>query len=218
MSISHEVKIAGVIGDVHAEDELLSKAIRFLRDRRIQTILCVGDIADGRGRVDHCCTILVNEGITVVIGNHDQWLLKNSMRDLEYATQLDEISEESRLFLSSLPATYEFKTAGGLSLLCHGLGENDMARLTPDDYGYAIEANVDLQDLIKESKYRYVINGHTHLKMVRSFARLTVINAGTLKRDNGPGFLAIDFAQEIARFFRFNAKGTIEEAESVSLT
>ena len=93
-----------------------------------------------------------------------------------------------------------------------------MARLAPDDYGYAIEANVDLQDLIRESRYKYVINGHTHHKMVRGFGRLTVINAGTLKRDNDPGFVTIDFSHGIVQFFWFTGGADIEEAERVNLT
>ena len=71
MSMNLEINNVGVIGDVHAEDELLSKAIKFLRDRGVETILCVGDMPDGRGSVDHCCKILLKEDVTVVLGNHD---------------------------------------------------------------------------------------------------------------------------------------------------
>ena len=187
------MKTIGAIGDVHAEDRLLAKAIKFLRSQNVEAIFCVGDIADGLGDVEKCCEILQREGVSVVLGNHDRWLLTEDMRDLKEATQPDSLSNCSRSFLSSLPVTRKFLTASGAALLCHGLGENDMARLTPDDYGYAIEANLDLQNLLLERKYQYVINGHTHYKMVRSFGDLIIINAGTLKKNHYPVFFASRF-------------------------
>ncbi|MEG3989897.1 hypothetical protein QUA13_22550 [Microcoleus sp. S28C3] len=140
------------------------------------------------------------------------------MRSLKEATQPDSLSVISQSFLSSLPSTIEFPTPHGRALLCHGIGENDMARLTPGDYGYAIKVNIDIQNLIRGGKYRYVINGHTHYKMVRHFGNLTIINAGTLKYEHEPGFLVIDFVQQFIQFYKFLGESALEEAERVSLT
>ena len=218
MSRNKELNIIGVIGDVHAEDKLLDKAVHFLQSKNVEKIVCVGDIVDGLGDVNECCNTLMREEILVVLGNHDRWLLKNEMRSLKQATQLDSLSEFSQSFLFSLPLTLDFSTPHGLALLCHGLGKNDMVRLTPYDYGYAIDVNTDLQNLIREQKYKYVINGHTHYKMVRNFSKLTIINAGTLKRGHEPGFLLIDFVQQFVQFYKFFAGFMIEDAERVSLT
>lgn len=218
MSLNKEFNIIGVIGDVHAEDKLLDKAVHFLQSKKVEKIVCVGDIVDGLGDVNECCNTLMREEILVVLGNHDRWLLKNEMRSLKEATQLDSLAEFSQSFLFSLPLTLDFSTPHGCALLCHGLGKNDMARLTPNDYGYAIEVNTDLQNLIIEQKYKYVINGHTHYKMVRNFGKLTIINAGTLKREHEPGFLLIDFVQQFVQFFKFFEDFMIEDAEKVSLT
>ncbi|HEY9853835.1 MAG TPA: metallophosphoesterase family protein [Leptolyngbyaceae cyanobacterium] len=217
MSLNQEISTIGVIGDVHAEDELLDKAVLFLKSKNVEKILCVGDIVDGLGDVNKCCNILMGEDILVILGNHDRWLLKNEMRSLKDATQLNSLSKFSLSFLSSLPLTLDLSTPHGSALLCHGLGKNDMARLTPHDYGYAIEANIDLQNLISEQKYRYVINGHTHYKMVRNFGKLTIINSGTLKRDHAPGFLLIDFVQQFVQFYKFFEDFTIEDSERVNL-
>ena len=46
-----------------------------------------------------------------------------------------------------------------------------------------------------------VINGHSHYRMVRQHGSLTIINAGTLRRDHNPCFAAIDFDQKLVRFW-----------------
>ncbi|MGL5063522.1 MAG: metallophosphoesterase family protein [Microcoleus sp.] len=208
----------GVIGDIHTESKLLDKAVTFLKSQKVDRILSVGDIVDGFGDADECCNILRREEIAAVLGNHDRWFLNNEMRDLKKATQPDALSEASHSFLKSLSSTLEFITPHGLGLLCHGLGKNDMCKLNPDEFGYAIEVNADLQNLIREQKYRYVFNGHTHYKMVRHFGNLTIINAGTLKQGYEPGFVAIDFVRQLVQFYKFVEDGAIEPAEKISLT
>jgi predicted phosphodiesterase len=218
MIINKNLNIIGAIGDIHTEEQLLEKTVDFLQSQNVDRILSVGDIVDGLGDANKCCDILRHAEILAVAGNHDRWLLNNQLRDLKKATQPDSLSVTSHSFLSSLPVTREFATPDGLALLCHGLGENDMVRLNPDDYGYAIEANTDLQNLIRDGKYRYVINGHTNYKMVRHFGNLTIINAGTLKRGHEQGFLVINFVEQFVQFYKFLEDDAIEVAERVSLT
>jgi predicted phosphodiesterase len=103
----------------------------------------------------------------------------------------------------------EIATAKGTALLCHGLGPNDMAKVGPDDFGYALATNDDLQNLVQNGYFRWVINGHSHRRMVRSFPGLTIINAGTLKPEHSPGFLEIDFDRELVLVFEFSPDGSI---------
>jgi predicted phosphodiesterase len=65
-------------------------------------------------------------------------------------------------------------------LLCHGLGEDDMASVKPDDYGYYLEGNRALWELVEGGSARFVINGHSHRVMLRNISGLTILNAGTL--------------------------------------
>ena len=218
MNNAQEINIIGAIGDVHGEDRLLEKTIAFLKDRDVDMILCVGDIVDGEGNWEHCCHLLQQEGIQTVQGNHDRWLFEGWLRGSPDATQLDDISHESATFLQSLPNTYEFSTPDGAALLCHGLGDNVMAKVSTDDYGYAIETNMELQQLIDGRKYRYIINGHTHETMVRSFGRLTIINAGSLKADLFPGFLLVDFFRGIVECYIFDKLTWIQKSIRVQLT
>jgi predicted phosphodiesterase len=191
----------GVIGDVHAEDRLLERALRTLSAAGATATLCVGDLADGTGSLGRSVQLLRDANAHVVRGNHERWLLGGTMRDVPNATDLSTLSAEEQKYLADIPVTLEFSTPFGGLLLCHGMGPNDMAKVTPDDYGYALESNDELQKLIADPRIRFVVNGHSHRAMVRHFPELTVINAGTLKADNDPCSLLIDFdAGEVSLF------------------
>lgn len=193
MPLPHSTDRIALIGDVHAEDELLEAALDCAKAQSVSRILCVGDIADGPGNVDRCVELLIERRALAVRGNHERWLLAAAMRDLPDATRADDLADGTLAYLNALPTTRSIATPLGGALLCHGLGANDMASVAPDDVGYAIEVNANLQDLKAEPKVRLVFNGHTHRRMVRHFAGLTIVNAGTLYRHHDPGFVLVDF-------------------------
>jgi predicted phosphodiesterase len=204
----------GLIGDIHAEDVRLERALEVLRARGVPLVMATGDVADGAGSFDRCCELLEKQGVITVCGNHDRWLLAGTARDLPDATPPSAASPHARRFLQQLPLMVELPLLGGLALLCHGIGPNDMAKVGPDDYGYALESNDDLQALVRAGHYRWVLNGHSHHRMVRSFGGLTVINAGTLKRDASPCFLEVDFEHSVALVFELDHDGEMAREPS----
>jgi predicted phosphodiesterase len=207
----------GVIGDVHAEDLFLERALERFAQLGISSVLCTGDVVDGFGSAQRCCDLLRERRVETVRGNHDRWITEGALRSLPEATAIEQLNASAREYLASLPPVREYTTASGPLLLCHGLGKNDMARLGPDDYGYALDVNDELQELLRLAKYRYVVNGHTHRRMVRKFGPITVINAGTLKRDHQPCVLVLDFGQSCASHFDF-VDGVIAESATQSFS
>ena len=193
----------GILGDVHACDARLQAALEFLVAQNVEKIVCVGDIADGWGDGERCCELLQAFDVAVVRGNHDRWLLNGEMRDLDDSVALSSLSENAIEFLRALPKTLAFETTRGPLLLCHGVGENDMRKLTPDDFGYALECNDELQALKSADIFRFAIGGHTHARMVRRFGALTWINAGALPDWSGPCFALSDFARGCVEFYEF---------------
>ena len=194
----------GIIGDVHACDARLEAALRFLRARNVEKILCVGDIVDGFGDGERCCELLQAFDVAVVRGNHDRWLLNGQMREMKGSVALSSLSGNAVAWLRALPKTLAFETTRGPLLLCHGVGENDMNKLTPDDYGYALECNDELQALMCAGTFRFAVGGHTHKRMVRRFGDLTWINAGALPDWSGPCFCLADFAAGAVEFIEFD--------------
>jgi predicted phosphodiesterase len=206
---------AALIGDVHAETVRLRAALAHVADT-VDAVLCVGDIVDGPGDVNETCDILRAAEVLAVRGNHDRWLLSGEMRELPDAHPVAQLSSASRAFLSALPATRELATAAGQLLLCHGLGEDDMMGLHPDDDDFLVKVNVPLQRLLENHRFDIVVNGHTHRRMVRTVGTLTIINAGTLHRRYAPGFLVADFAARSVLAFDVDGEGQVTEAERIN--
>ena len=191
----------GVIGDIHADAPYLLTALEFLARLNLEAVFCTGDIVDGPESVDDCCRMLRKYRVLAVAGNRDQWFLANEMRSLFEATHPLAVADETREYIRALPLVREFNTVRGSLLLCHGIGPNTMKKVRDDDEGYALESNFELQEIIHSGQYRFMVNGHTHYRMVRNFGGLTVINAGAVKREHNPCFLTIDFSGGVVRYY-----------------
>jgi predicted phosphodiesterase len=136
------LKKIGVIGDIHAEPKRLRQSLVFLQQLNLDDILCTGDIVDGRGDVDECVILLQKYDVKTVLGNHDAWFLKNTMRNFVDATPVTAVDESTMDYIQKLPVELEFDTTAGKILLCHGLGKHLMAKVGEDDYGYAIDTDL----------------------------------------------------------------------------
>ena len=206
----------GVIGDVHCEDQRLEESIATLVEAGAETLIQVGDIVDGRGSLERCIELLKAHDVQTIAGNHERWFLAGEMRQLKEATL--ETDEASRAFLQALPPTRRFQTPKGDLLVCHGVGESDMVNLRPDTRGYGLQSVMPaLRPLLLDDELRFMIGGHTHQRMVRSFEGLSVINAGT-RHDHGPaGFIMVDVEASEVRCWDFDGDRA-KPAETLSLS
>lgn len=191
----------GVVGDIHCEDLVLERVLAYFSQLGVGPVLAVGDIVDGVGDADRVYSLLVAHGVLTVRGNHDRWILADRMREVRGAIAGSALRGDTREWLAQLPKTRSFQTPMGPMLLCHGLGDDDMAELRPDDDGYALESNFALQALLKSKEYSVVIGGHTHLPMVRTIGGVTIINAGSLERYSRQVCSLVDFERRRVEFF-----------------
>jgi predicted phosphodiesterase len=219
---ARSVRMLGIIGDVHTESELLRRALTELDALGAELVLCVGDIADGPGDLLRCCTLLKENQVPTVRGNHDRWLVADLDRSTTVGDQtlphavvahLRALAEttpmEVRQYLSSLPPTRTIETPAGRALLCHGLGDNDMAAVFPDQTFDAWPAPEELIHLQADPAIVLVFNGHSHHRMVRHFPALTIVNAGTLHPMHEPGVVLVDFITRDVLWLDFGTKPTI---------
>jgi predicted phosphodiesterase len=193
----------GVIGDIHTRADRLEWALRVLGGHEVEQIFATGDIVDGPEpeSIARVCKLLQDHQVRSVLGNHDRWLLDGQHRERPDATFPDEVDRATRAFLQRLPQTAELQTTHGTLLLGHGLGNNDMSCLYPHDHGPALKNNTTLQAILHSERYRFVVSGHTHLRMVRELSGATFINAGALHYTREPCCLILDFAAKQAQFF-----------------
>lgn len=193
----------GVIGDIHTRADRLQWALRVLEGHEVERIFATGDIVDGPQpeAVARVCQLLQAHRVPTVLGNHDRWLLDEQHRDLQEATFIEDVDRDSRAFLQQLPPTIELQTLRGTLLLGHGLGDNDMVRLSPHDHGAALRFNTTLQEILRSERYHFVVSGHTHLRMLREIQGVTFINAGALHYTREPCCMLLDFEAKQAQFF-----------------
>jgi predicted phosphodiesterase len=205
----------GLLGDIHTEDEALELALRVFVDVGADVVMAVGDIVDGPGSADQCCALLAEAGAVVVRGNHERWFSAGTMRELPDATLT--LGAQARRFLAGLPATLRFARPSGEILLCHGLGNDDMASVALDADALSIKWNDPLSALLAEDRPLWVLNGHTHRRGVWSYRKLTIINGGTLFRDHEPCFSLVDLVRAEVTYFDV-ARGTrVGRKETVPL-
>lgn len=188
------------IGDLHGEDVRLEFVLTWLSGQGIDTLLSVGDLVDGAGSLDRCCTLLTAHDALVVRGNHDRWLLEEP-----FAHEPGFLTRDTLLFLRALPVTRRLPTLRGDLMLCHGVGDNDMVRLHPQGQETSRAATQALDILLADPDLRLVVGGHTHRRMVRSFARpdappLLFINPGTLHRGYPASFAVVDLERGRVEF------------------
>lgn len=198
-----EAAVIGLLGDPHAEDDLLEQALVLLARHEPDVVVCTGDVVDGRGDLRRTVGLLRDHDVLTVRGNHDRWLLEQQVRDLPDVHHLGDLDAGSLAWLRDLPATRRVPTVAGSLLLCHGVGDDDMNRLRCDDYGYALEQNASLADVLAASPaVAVMVKGHTHhaglarLGLGRApyggypaphvGGPLLVVDAGTLRRDHEP--------------------------------
>ncbi|MDX2033052.1 MAG: metallophosphoesterase family protein [Blastocatellia bacterium] len=203
----------GLIGDIHCEDQLLEIALRFLGESQVELICAVGDIVDGPGNANRAIELLRRNHVLTVLGNHERWLFAGEMRGLPDANSRFDLDAASWEFLPDLPARRTLETVRGRALLCHGLGDDDMAGVWPDETPLQIHANLQLWRLVQSRNFEFILNGHTHYRMVRTFDNLTVINAGTLYRKHNPCFCIIDFEAGAVQFYSPGFDERVVEAE-----
>jgi len=207
----------GVLGDIHCEDDRLETALRFFEAERLDLICSVGDIVDGPGDPNRAVELLIEHHVVCVRGNHERWMLRGEMRELPDANTYFDLKMSSWEFLKALPLWRKFETAAGQMLLCHGLGEYDMAGVWPFDNALTLRSNHALWKLVNSHEYDFIVDGHTHRRLVQRFDDLTLINAGTLFREHNPCCLVLDFEAGVAQYFDLPGEGKLVEAEKIEL-
>ena len=126
------MKIA-IISDIHANLEALKSTLEDIKKRKVDKIICLGDII-AKGVHPKECIELIKENCDIVLrGNCDRYFSEehNDINELseEEVKRINwnqsMLNDEERKYLLNLPFSYEFYMSGSLVRLFHATPEKD---------------------------------------------------------------------------------------------
>lgn len=166
----------GVLADLHGNAPALEAALADLRAAGVTRALVAGDLTGYYPYVNETLDLLRTFDCTVVLGNHDGYLLgRLACKDESWkAYGLDVVDRiitvEHRAWLDTQPFQRELIVDGRTILLCHGspAGPEDYAYPNREDFSAFEVPGVDV-----------VVMGHTHIPLVRHHAGRLLLNPGS---------------------------------------
>ncbi|MBC8137662.1 MAG: metallophosphoesterase family protein [Fibrella sp.] len=219
------MKRVGIIGDVHGQAGTLKTVLAYLHTLPLDTLVCTGDLpikgytqsAETAQTANECALLLRNANVQTVRGNHDRNFVENAADPTLAAMFRDEwdASAEALAFAKALPVTRRFETPQGDLLLCHGFGQDDMAGVYPGGEDAPIAGALGRAGSLTQ-RIRFVVAGHTHRRMCRTVAGVTIINPGALiGNKESPGFATADFGTGIVTFYAVQPDGDVAALENI---
>lgn len=101
----------GIIADMHGNLEALQAALRVLDERRVDRIVCLGDVVGFNAESNECIALLQKRGIDSIAGNHDLIAIRRlSLRRcadrpaFTLRQTRKDVTAASRAYLAALPA------------------------------------------------------------------------------------------------------------------
>lgn len=228
------------LSDVHANLPALEAAVADATARGAERFICAGDMIGYGPFPDEVCLFLQNRPIPAIMGNYDRKMLtvaeqglsalegtdfksvplKSKKRKILLWT-LENLSHQSRLYLSGLPDQLDMQLPSGhMLIVVHG------SPLSMDDVIYPSVTKPGLTTKLGDLKPDILICGHTHIPFVKRVNGILVVNCGSagqpIDGDPRPSYVLVSTEQGAApsgRVIRFDYdhKRTITALEKTSL-
>ncbi|WP_312824200.1 metallophosphoesterase [Epilithonimonas sp.] len=187
------IKIA-VISDIHANLLALEKVMEDIRKREISQIYCLGDLVDFAPWGNEVISLMKNENISCILGNHDERIAFNlpvtplqHHDDIETESRLSAINyskqtitKENKNWLSKLPFHIELQYKIGKSfkkiMLVHACIDSN------EEYIYESDPKGKIISILKERSIDILVMGHTHQSYVQCHSNILLLNCGSVGR------------------------------------
>ncbi len=221
------------LSDVHANMPALEAAVADATARGAERFICAGDMTGYGPFPDEVCLFLQNRPIPALIGNYDRKVLIVAEQGLSAAQgmkskkrkillwTLENLSHQSRLYLSGLPDQLDMQLPSGhMLMVVHG------SPLSMDDVTYPSITRPGLTAKLGDLRPDILVCGHTHIPFVRRIDGILVVNCGStgqpIDGDPRPSYVLVSTEQGTApsgRVIRFDYdhKRTIAALEKTYL-
>jgi len=177
------MKIA-LISDIHGNLPALEAVYQSIKEKGIHEIYNLGDSLYGPLWPEETAQFLMNYNIKSIMGNEDEALIKNSIKNEAEKYTLSQLSEKSINWIRNLPDFYKNENI----TLFHGSPDNNQKYFLERIYRGKIllKDNEELLESVKNIKTKYIGFGHSHLERVLILNEKILINAGSV---GWPAFL-----------------------------
>lgn len=187
----------GIVSDIHATPQALRRALEDMPS--VDRVLCAGDAISEFQFCAETVALLQQAGAQCIQGNHE-WVFFNSGNP-RYLNQCRETFGPDVLdVLARAPESLQIEAAGANILMVHA------SPWQPFD-GYIPPGSPQLARFA-ELPHDYVILGHTHVPMVQTVDRVTVVNPGSCAQprdqDRRGAYAVLDVEQRQVAIYRFS--------------
>lgn len=182
-----------IISDIHSNLEALQKALSIIDGKKVDEIICLGDIVGYGAEPNACVDLVRSRCASVVLGNHDAAALNTALaydfnaiaRRAVYWTS-EQLTAENMEYLASLPMTFVKENA----LFVHSSPDS------PEAWDYIVDPD-EASHALRSLKEQICFIGHTHVPgiySVRGRAKFItrdekyIVNVGSIgqPRDGNP--------------------------------
>ena len=194
------------LSDVHANMPALEAAVADATARGAERFICAGDMTGYGPFPDEVCLFLQNRPIPALIGNYDRKVLIVAEQGLSAAQgmkskkrkillwTLENLSHQSRLYLSGLPDQLDMQLPSGhMLMVVHG------SPLSMDDVTYPSITRPGLTAKLGDLRPDILVCGHTHIPFVRRIDGILVVNCGSagqpIDGDQRPSYVLVNTEQ-----------------------
>jgi len=164
----------GLISDVHASSKPVSQALSIFKKKKVDSILCLGDIAGYGDELEETVQLLKEHNCKSIMGNHESWYMDNN----------DDKNDECYQYFSDLPKTINISIEGKELFCVHASPPDDDMngiRLL-DEHGNLIpEEEKKWKAQLTEFEFDVLLIGHTHQVINQRLGDKLVINPGSTK-------------------------------------
>ena len=148
-----------IISDIHSNLEALQKALSIIDEKKVDEIICLGDVVGYGANPNECVDIVRSRCSTIVLGNHDAAALNvslahdfNAIAKKAVVWTSEQLTVESKSFLSSLPMVVRKDQV----LIVHS------SPMQPEAWDYIID-NDDAALAFRYFDEKICFIGHTHV-------------------------------------------------------
>ncbi len=161
----------GIISDIHGNLAALEEVLSALSKKKIEKIICLGDVCGYYSNVNECCELVKNNCFMTLLGNHDWYISKNQKCPrsnsanvcLDFQRKI--IKKENLQWLSKLHSKSNYEDLN----IVHGGWIDPL-----DEY---INLN---EDYFLNLKGSFFASGHTHMPVLWSNSLKKYCNPGSV--------------------------------------